>query len=100
MRASAVAIDFQHPSGRGRYYGLVARPAPPPARECRAAGVEAGRAVKRGEPLLVLSAMKTETQLVSPVAGRVRSVNARVGARVRPGQVLVQVEPEGGSRAG
>ena len=62
--------------------------------------VEVGRTVSRGEPLLVVSAMKTESQLVSPLAGRVRSVSARVGARVRPGDVLVQVEPEGGSRAG
>jgi acetyl-CoA carboxylase biotin carboxylase subunit len=62
--------------------------------------VEAGRAVSRGEPLVVVSAMKTESQLTSPLAGRVRSVSTRVGARVRPGDVLVQVEPEGGSRAG
>jgi biotin carboxyl carrier protein len=44
--------------------------------------------------------MKTESQLVSPFAGRVRSVAARVGARVRPGEVLVQIEPEGGRHAG
>ncbi|HET6922561.1 MAG TPA: biotin carboxylase N-terminal domain-containing protein [Anaeromyxobacteraceae bacterium] len=62
--------------------------------------VEEGRAVARGEPLVVVSAMKTESQLVSPVAGRVRSVNTRVGARVRPGDILVQVEPEGGRHDG
>jgi biotin carboxyl carrier protein len=62
--------------------------------------VEEGRAVARGEPLVVVSAMKTESQLVSPLAGRVRSVNTRVGARVRPGEILVQVEPEGGRHAG
>ncbi|HEY6104737.1 MAG TPA: biotin carboxylase N-terminal domain-containing protein, partial [Anaeromyxobacteraceae bacterium] len=62
--------------------------------------VEEGRTVARGEPLVVVSAMKTESQLVSPLAGRVRSVNTRVGARVRPGEILVQVEPEGGRHAG
>lgn len=64
--------------------------------------VEAGQAVPKGAPLLVLSAMKTETQLVSPFAGRVRSVAAAAGARVRPGQVLLEVEPEpeGGDRGG
>jgi acetyl-CoA carboxylase biotin carboxylase subunit len=62
--------------------------------------VEEGREVERGETLVVVSAMKTESQLVSPVAGRVRSVNTRVGASVRPGEILVQVEPEGGRHAG
>lgn len=61
---------------------------------------EAGRRVAQGEPLVVVSAMKTESQLVSPFAGRVRSVNTRVGAKVRPGEILVQVEPEGGRHAG
>jgi acetyl-CoA carboxylase biotin carboxylase subunit len=62
--------------------------------------VEEGREVERGEPLVVVSAMKTESQLVSPAAGRVRSVNTRVGASVRPGEILVQIEPEGGRHAG
>jgi biotin carboxyl carrier protein len=57
--------------------------------------VEEGRLVERGEPLLVLSAMKTETQLLAPAAGRVTAVKARVGAKVRPGEVLVQLQPEG-----
>ena len=61
---------------------------------------EPGRRVAQGEPLVVVSAMKTESQLVSPFAGRVRSVNTRVGAKVRPGEILVQVEPEGGRHAG
>jgi biotin carboxyl carrier protein len=56
--------------------------------------VEAGLAVARGDPLVVVSAMKTETQLVAPIAGRVAAVSARVGAKVRPGDVLVQIEPE------
>ena len=57
--------------------------------------VEVGRKVARGDPLVVLSAMKTETQLASPIAGRVKVVSAVVGAKVRPGDVLVEVE--GGS---
>ncbi|HEY6002690.1 MAG TPA: biotin/lipoyl-containing protein [Anaeromyxobacter sp.] len=61
--------------------------------------VEPGRLVARGDPLVVVSAMKTETRLDAPVAGRVAAVNARVGARVRPGEVLVVIEPEGGSDA-
>jgi biotin carboxyl carrier protein len=56
--------------------------------------VEVGRRVARGDPLVVVSAMKTETQLAAPIAGRVKAVNAAVGAKVRPGDVLVEVEPE------
>ncbi len=56
--------------------------------------VAEGQRVERGEPLVVVSAMKTESQLVSPVAGRVRAVRAAVGAKVRPGEILVEVEPE------
>jgi acetyl-CoA carboxylase biotin carboxylase subunit len=56
--------------------------------------VEAGRKVARGDPLVVVSAMKTETQLASPIAGTVKVVRAAVGAKVRPGDVLVEVEPE------
>jgi biotin carboxyl carrier protein len=59
--------------------------------------VEPGRRVARGDPLVVVSAMKTETRLDAPVAGRVAAVNAKVGAKVRPGDVLVeiQIDPEG-----
>jgi biotin carboxyl carrier protein len=55
--------------------------------------VEEGRLVERGEPLVVLSAMKTETQLIAPVAGRVTAVSTQAGAKVRPGEVLVRLEP-------
>lgn len=62
--------------------------------------VEEGQAVERGQPLVVVSAMKTESELTAPFAGTVRSVGARVGAKVRPGDVLVQVEADGGRHAG
>jgi biotin carboxyl carrier protein len=54
--------------------------------------VSEGQRVERGEPLVVVSAMKTESQLASPVAGYVRAVRASVGAKVRPGEILVEVE--------
>ncbi|HET7823904.1 MAG TPA: biotin carboxylase N-terminal domain-containing protein [Anaeromyxobacter sp.] len=58
--------------------------------------VEVGRKVARGAPLVVVSAMKMESQLAAPIAGRVKAVHAAVGAKVRPGDVLVEVEPEAG----
>ncbi len=62
--------------------------------------VEVGAPVERGQPLLVVSAMKMESTLAAPVAGRVASVRTRVGARVRPGDVLVEIESTGGGRDG
>lgn len=62
--------------------------------------VEPGQVVARGETLVVLTAMKTETQLAAPIAGRVKAVSARVGAKVRPGEILVEIEPEGGRDGG
>lgn len=89
------------PAAAARGTGLPAGSITPPMpAQVVAVLVAEGQAVARGEPLVVVSAMKTESQLVSPFAGRVRSVAARVGARVRPGEVLVQVEPEGGRHAG
>lgn len=62
--------------------------------------VEPGRLVSRGDALVVVAAMKTETQLVASIAGRVTAVNARVGAKVRPGDILVEIEPEVEGHAG
>jgi acetyl-CoA carboxylase biotin carboxylase subunit len=62
--------------------------------------VTAGQRVARGDPLVVLSAMKTETQLASPAAGSVRVVRTSAGAKVRPGDVLVEIEPDGAGGAG
>jgi biotin carboxyl carrier protein len=62
--------------------------------------VEVGQAVAAGEAAVVVSAMKMEVPLGAPFAGRVRSVAAAPGARVRPGDVLVEIEPEGGSHGG
>jgi acetyl-CoA carboxylase biotin carboxylase subunit len=61
--------------------------------------VEVGQAVEKGQPAVVVSAMKMEIQLPAPCAGRVRAVAVAAGARVRPGDVLVEIEP-GGAHAG
>ena len=48
----------------------------------------AGKAVKKGEAVLVLEAMKMENEIVEPQDGRIASVNASVGASVEAGEVL------------
>jgi biotin carboxyl carrier protein len=51
-----------------------------------------GDAVGKGQPLLVLHAMKMENELSLPQEGTVKSVGVRAGQTVEQGQVLVVVE--------
>ncbi len=57
--------------------------------------VEPGDAVTKSQRLVVVSAMKMETALVSPHDGVVAQVRCEVGAKVAPGDVLVDVTPNG-----
>jgi methylmalonyl-CoA carboxyltransferase small subunit len=51
-----------------------------------------GQQIQVNDPLLVLEAMKMETNITSPVAGKVKTINAAVGDPVQSGQVLVEFE--------
>jgi 3-methylcrotonyl-CoA carboxylase alpha subunit len=51
-----------------------------------------GKAVRRGEILLVLEAMKMENALAAPFDGVVAECNVRLGGQVQEGQVLIRME--------
>ena len=48
-----------------------------------------GQAVKQGDKLVTLEAMKMNTAVVAPADGRVGAVNVEPGATVQEGQVLL-----------
>ncbi|MGB8031644.1 MAG: biotin/lipoyl-containing protein [Terracidiphilus sp.] len=54
--------------------------------------VEQGQAVKAGELMLVLEAMKMETNVTAPRAGTVKSVCVKPGDPVKMDQLLLEFE--------
>ncbi|TFJ84262.1 hypothetical protein NSK_004253 [Nannochloropsis salina CCMP1776] len=54
--------------------------------------VKVGQAVKKGQPLLVLSAMKMETVLTSPAAGTVKTLLVGAGDNIAGGDLVVEIE--------
>ena len=55
--------------------------------------VASGQAVRAGDVLFVLEAMKMQNEVKAPSAGTVRSVAARPGDVVESGKVLLELEP-------
>ena len=54
--------------------------------------VKAGDSVSKGQPLLVLEAMKMEHTLAAPGDGKVKSVRCSVGEQVAEGAELIEFE--------
>jgi 3-methylcrotonyl-CoA carboxylase alpha subunit len=57
--------------------------------------VAAGDTVKKGDGIIVVSAMKMETTLVAPYDGLVTKINVAVGDKVMPGTILADIEKSG-----
>jgi 3-methylcrotonyl-CoA carboxylase alpha subunit len=56
--------------------------------------VKEGERVKRGQGLVVVSAMKMQTTLVAHSDGTVKKINTSIDAKVAPGDILVEIEEE------
>jgi pyruvate carboxylase subunit B len=54
--------------------------------------VAEGDAVEAGQAVLITEAMKMETEIQAPIAGRVAQIYVRKGDSVNPDEVLVQIE--------
>jgi len=82
----------KNPQRRGGPHDQLQKITPPmPAVVIRLL-VALGDAVKKGQPLIVLSAMKMEATLYAPYAGTVKKINAAAGEQVMPGLILVEIE--------
>ena len=56
------------------------------------APVEVGQEIQVHDVLMVLEAMKMETQITAPIAGKIAKINAGVGDSVQSQQVLIEFE--------
>ena len=89
------AIALRRPDYASAIEGLaggddIRAPMPGKVLEVKA---KAGQAVKRGEALIVLEAMKMEHTLAAPRDGIVAEVNAAAGTQTAEGLVLVKLQP-------
>lgn len=51
----------------------------------------AGQAVKKGDVLLILEAMKMQNEISAPADGTVKAFNVAAGQNVKPGEVLAVI---------
>jgi biotin carboxyl carrier protein len=54
--------------------------------------VAVGETVALNQVLLVMEAMKMETNVASPMAGKINAIHVTPGQAVKAGQVLVEFE--------
>jgi len=54
--------------------------------------VKEGERVKRGQGIVVVSAMKMQTTLAAPTDGTVKKIHTAIDAKVAPGDILVEIE--------
>ena len=91
-RGAAYRLVEEKEAGRaGRRHVSGGLEAPMPGKVI-AVKATPGQAVRKGDELLVVEAMKMENAVRAPRDGTVRSVAARVGDMVGPGTVLVELE--------
>ena len=70
--------------------GDTALNAPMPGKVTKIVAKE-GDAVKKGDIIMVLEAMKMQNEIGAPVAGVVKSINVNAGENVKPGQTMAVI---------
>lgn len=107
--ADTAALPPAYPIGSAVLSGSVASATPAPvahddavdeARVCRSpvSGIvvrliaQPGQQLQVGDPLMVLEAMKMETNITAPIAGRIAALRVAQGDNVQSGQIVVEFE--------
>lgn len=78
-----------HPKAQKSIKGQVGAPMPGKVLEVK---VEVGSKVEKGQPLCVLSAMKMETVVNSPLAGTVKAVHVTTDASLEGDDLILEIE--------
>lgn len=78
-----------HPKAQKSIKGQVGAPMPGKVVEVK---VEVGSKVEKGQPLCVLSAMKMETVVNSPLAGTIKAVHVMADASLEGGDLILEIE--------
>ena len=107
VNGTAYEIELEELTGAAPAAAAPAAPAPAPVAAAPAGGeqitspmpgnilavnVSKGAAVKKGDVLMVLEAMKMENEIMSPCDGTVVSVNTEKGASVETGALLCVIQ--------
>ena len=64
--------------------------APMPGKIVKVVAAE-GAAVKKGDVVVILEAMKMQNEITAPVDGKVKSINVAAGQSVKPGEVMAVI---------
>lgn len=89
-KAAAPKAAAPKPAAASGAQGAVKVNAPMPGK-ILSVKASAGQAVKKGDVLLILEAMKMENEVVAPQDGTVASINVAAGDSVEAGAVLASL---------
>ncbi|MFO7660412.1 MAG: biotin/lipoyl-containing protein [Candidatus Cloacimonadaceae bacterium] len=56
--------------------------------------VKEGSEIKKGEPILILEAMKMQSEIAAPVSGKITKIHVKEKALVQEGEILITIQSD------